>query len=363
MHVAFITDAPRIAGSEIWLLDVLPLLREAQIQSTVFLRGLPALDWLAQQLEQAGVRVERYGDLEQIPAATQHFDLRVVQGWTPATYHALMPKLAAPRWIISHDQLDFHYPQPLRLSYAEVYPWTKALPFRWADGVLTVSEWAGDFIRRRMGIQAVKVVKNGVKAQRFYPAPSAERQELRDHYGFERFTVLVPGRFAPEKNQWASVRAARLAPHLDFIFVGDMDSSVGKLCQSYVRTFALRNVHFWGRRQDMPELYRAADVLLQPTLAENQSLVTLEAMSSGLPIVTTDIPAQRELVQDGLTGLTVKPQPELLATALRALACHPERAKEFGAQARAFVVQHHTLEQSARGVAKVIREAAVGAES
>ncbi len=358
LSIAFLTDAPRVAGSEFWLLDVLPLLRGAGITSTVFLSDAAPLDEISKRFEAAGVTVRRYHDLATLPDLTRDFDLRVVQGWTPGTYHRLLPRLAAPRWVISHDQLDFHYPQPLRLTYAEAYPWTKALPFRWADGVITVSEWAGDFIRRRMGVREVQVVKNGVKADRFVPASPAEREKLRQDYGFTRFTVLVPGRFAPEKNQLASVLAARHAPELEFIFVGDMDSTVGKLAQTLKDRLKLDNVQFWGRRWDMPELYRAADVLLQPTLAENQSLVTLEAMSSGLPLVTTDIPAQAELVRGGKTGLLVRPQPRLLAMALNALAAHPERAQEFGRNAREYVLQHHKLEDSAARVAELLRGAA-----
>lgn len=60
----------------------------------------------------------------------------------------------------------------------------------------------------------------------------------------------------------------------------------------------------------MPELYRAADAVLLPTLGENQSLATLEAMASGLPVITTPIPAQAELIQDGLTGRLVPPGPQ-----------------------------------------------------
>ncbi|WP_291422980.1 glycosyltransferase family 4 protein [Deinococcus sp.] len=347
-----------MAGSEFWLLDVLPLLRGDDIQCTVFLRGTEPLHEIARRFEAAGVTVQRYADLHTLPDLTRHFDLRVVQGWTPGTYQALIPNLQKPRWVVSHDQLDFHYPPPLRQTYAEAYPWTKAPWFRRADGVLTVSEWAGDFIRRRMGAQNVQVVKNGVKTGRFYPAAPAERAELRRGFGFTRFTVLVPGRFAPEKNQLAAIRAARHAPELDFIFVGDMDSTVGQLAQGYKGFFRLQNVQFWGRRWDMPELYRAADVLLQPTIAENQSLVTLEAMSSALPIVTTDIPAQAELVQDGKTGLLVPSDPRLLVTALKALAAHPERARQLGEQARQYVLERHTLEQCAAGVARVLRGAA-----
>ncbi|MFC4425987.1 glycosyltransferase family 4 protein [Deinococcus navajonensis] len=350
------TDAPRVAGSELWLLDVLPLLRAQRLQSTLFLSDRPNLDVFAARFEAAGVEVRRYAALDELPELTRAFDLRVVQGWAPSTYRQLLPRLDSPQVVFSHDQLDFHYPQPLRTTYLEVYPWTKAWPFRSADAVVTVSAWAGDFMRRRMGLPDVRVVTNGVRWQDFRPAGAEERAALRAASDFRRFTVLVPGRFAPEKNQLAALLAARHAPDVDFVFCGDMDSGMGRLAEALRVRLRLQNVRFLGRRWDMPELYRAADALLQPTLAENQSLVTLEAMSSGLPVVTTPIPAQAELVRDGVDGLLVPAQPALLARALLALAAHPARARQFGAAARQRILDHHTLEGTALQVGQTLRD-------
>uniref|UniRef100_UPI00286990CD glycosyltransferase family 4 protein n=1 Tax=Deinococcus sp. TaxID=47478 RepID=UPI00286990CD len=252
-------------------------------------------------------------------------------------------------------QLDYHYPLGLKYMYRAIYRHTKAGPQRRADHVVTTSGWGEAFMRERFGLPDVGSIRNGVDAGRFHPADPAERDRLRRGLDFRRFTALVPGRFALEKNQLAAVRAARYAPGLDFVFAGDMDSSIGTAAQGLVRALRLRNVRFLGRRWDMPDLYRAADALLQPTLAENQSLVTLEAMASGLPVVTTPIPAQAELIRDGVTGLLVPPRPTLLAQALRALAAHPERARELGLTARQHVLHHHTLDTTAAQVADVLR--------
>ncbi len=355
LRLAVLTDAPRVAGSELWLLYVLPRLLPGGVQPTVFLRVGESLDRLAAQFGEAGIPVRRFTDLTGLPELTREFDLRLLQAWDPGTYLRLLPGLAAPTLVVSHDQLDYHYAPPLRALYRETYRFTKAIPLRRAGHVLTVSRWGADFLRGPMGLRDTTFVTNGVDPEQFRPVTSEDRATLRESLGFTRFTVLIPGRFTPEKNQWASVRTARHAPELDFVFVGDMDSSVGTLVQGYAARLGLRNVRFLGRRWDMPELYRAADALLQPTLAENQSLVTLEAMASGLPVVTTDIPAQAELVQDGVTGLTVPAQPDVLARALRALAAHPERTQEFGRAARQFVLDRHTTDHTAALVLAELR--------
>ena len=356
LTLAVITDAPRVAGSEVWLLDVLPRLLAHGQRATVYCVAAPALDRWAAQLAERGVDVVRGTELAALPDLTGGADLRVLQVWEPATYRTLLPRLRAPRSVVVHDQLDYHYGWPLQGIYREIYRRTKGQHLSGAEQRLTVSHWGAAFLRRELRVPDVAAVPNGVDTTRFAPLPDPERAALRARLGFRRFTVLVPGRFAPEKNQLAAVWAARQAPGLDFVFVGDMDSGGGQLAQRLAQGEA--NVQFWGRRWDMPDLYRAADVLLQPTLAENQSLVTLEALASGLPVLTTPIPAQRELVQDGQTGLLVPPQPALLAQALRALAAHPEQARRLGAAGRAWVREHHDLEHTAGRVAEAFARAA-----
>lgn len=350
------TDAPRVAGSEIWLLDVLPRLGAFGLHPHLYLPAHGTLDELAARFEQAGVPVERCTDLRDLAQRTQNADLRVLQVWNPPTYQTLLPALKPPRAVIIHDQLEYHYPPGLKQFYRQIYRFTKAKPLRGADGLLTVSRWGQAFLQNQMALSPVRNVQNGADTVRFRPGSAQEREQLRAAFDFKRFTVLVPGRFAPEKNQLAAVLAARHAPELDFVFAGDMDSALGELARRLQSPLKLNNVRFLGRRWDMPELYRAADALLQPTLAENQSLVTLEAMSSGLPIVTTDIPAQAELVQDGVSGLLIPPQPDLLARALRALSSHPERTQALGQAARAHVLARHTLENTAAQVAQALRE-------
>ncbi|MBZ9751462.1 glycosyltransferase family 4 protein [Deinococcus sp. HMF7604] len=358
LRLAVLTDAPRVAGSEIWLLDVLPLLREQGIQASVFLPQGAAMDELARRCAERGLEVTRHDGVGTLGPATASFDLRLLQAWTPHTYAAAQANLATPYLTVVHDQLDYHYPLGLKVLFQLIYAVTKARPLRRVGTVVTVSRWGQAFLERRMRLRGVLGVTNGVDTAVFAPAPAEARAALRRHLGFDTFTVLVPGRFALEKNQLAAVLAARHCPDLTFVFVGDMDSPLGVAARLLTRGLRLTNVRFLGRRWDMPALYQAADVLLQPTLAENQSLVTLEAMASGLPVVTTAIPAQAELVRDGADGLLVPPQPRLLAQALRALAQAPVQTAQLGRQARERVLSNHRLEHTAAQVADLIHRAA-----
>lgn len=69
------------------------------------------------------------------------------------------------------------------------------------------------------------------------------------------------------------------------------------------------HVHFLGfvPDDDLPRVYAAADVFVMPGVAELQSLATLEAMASGLPIVAADAMALPHLVHPGINGFLYRP--------------------------------------------------------
>ena len=188
LRVAFMTDAPRVAGSELWLLDQLPLLRAQGIESTLFLSPSERLDELARRFGAAGVAVERANSPDEWPARTAAFDVRVMQAWSPNTYRRVLPRLASPRVVISHDQLDFHYPQPVRAMYRETYPWTKARPFRAADPAVTVSGWAGERLRSQMALPGAGAVRTGLDPGKSRPATPEERPRLPAAIGSTLYT-------------------------------------------------------------------------------------------------------------------------------------------------------------------------------
>ena len=78
-------------------------------------------------------------------------------------------------------------------------------------------------------------------------------------------------------------------------------------------------VEFAGRvdNERMPELYREADLALNPSLADNMPISILEALASGVPVVSTDVGGVPFLVEDGKTALLVPPRnPEQMAVAV-----------------------------------------------
>jgi glycosyltransferase involved in cell wall biosynthesis len=183
----------------------------------------------------------------------------------------------------------------------------------------------------------------------------AARSLVRD-YGVDPARVAVVGA-GPVVVPPAAPRLARPREPA-ILFVGRAFASKGgrELVEAFLRVRReVPGAALWIVSQDRParlpegatfhgalgaaalaELYARAAVFALPTLREAFGLAFLEAMAFGLPVVATAIEAVPEIVEDGETGLLVRPRdPVALATACTALLADPSRARRLGEAGRA----------------------------
>jgi glycosyltransferase involved in cell wall biosynthesis len=109
------------------------------------------------------------------------------------------------------------------------------------------------------------------------------------------------------------------------------------------RNGVAEHTHFLGFVPDpaLPSAYAVADVFCMPGVAELQSLVTLEAMATGLPVVAADAVALPHLVRNGQNGWRYPPgDVAMLADRLAAVLIEPDLARTMGSTSRLIAVEH-----------------------
>ena len=155
-------------------------------------------------------------------------------------------------------------------------------------------------------------------------------------------TLGTVARLEPVKGVEYFIRAAALlstnlpAIKLKFVVIGGGELE-SKLC-NLAGSLGIRDlVVFTGARDDVPALLTALDIYVQPSLNEAMGRAPLEAQNMGLPVVVSRVCGLPDIIQEGITGLTVRPgDPAALAAALEGLVLSRELRARMGAAAKAW---------------------------
>ena len=192
--------------------------------------------------------------------------------------------------------------------------------------IVAVSEAVAQSARVAFGpIPQMTVVRNGVDTDRFTNPALPTRDAARAVLNLppDAVVVLCVARLSPEKGMNTLLDAAHIArhktPRLRVVVVGDGPQK-SELERAAHSASLGEIVTFLGARNDVPELLRAADLYVQPSLAEGLGLAAMEAMASGLPVVASRVGGLPEVVKENETGLLVPPgDAPALANALTLL--------------------------------------------
>ena len=172
----------------------------------------------------------------------------------------------------------------------------------------------------RHGFEYV-IVPNVVDLERFGAAASAPQQNERQPSRAP--AVLVARHLEPIYDIGTALRAFALlrATHpLASMLVAGSGPEHARLLQLAERLGIAAGVRFCGLLEHaaMAQCYQAADIVLNPSLADNMPNSMLEALASGVPVVSTNVGGVPYLVEDGRHALLVPPgQPEAMARAMR----------------------------------------------
>ena len=215
----------------------------------------------------------------------------------------------------------------------------------------------------RQYAEKCRVVPLSVDTERFINVVSDAATDVRQRHGIDPHArvVLAVGVLRYYKGLHILLDAMRQVD-ATLLLVGDGPEHE-RLEQSAAEHGIAERVRFAGHvaDNDLSAYYHAADVfvLASHLRAEAFGIVLLEAMASGLPIVSTELGTGTSVVnQHGKTGFVVPPaDPHALARALQVLLHNDELRHAMGKQARERVLAHYTHDQMIDGTLAVYDEA------
>lgn len=222
--------------------------------------------------------------------------------------HYVVPALL-PRPIVTtvHDVIQLYYPPEERAGLALFYlRVVLRSALRRSRVVITVSRTSRRDLINLFSADPGRlvVIPNGVDPELAARPSSSEVEALKEFYGLQAPLVLVVANNKPHKNLDVVLRAYHLAVRRhrvpgQLVFVGGVEPS-SRLADRAARLGLTDRVRFLGRvpQSHLRALYHVAAELLHISLYEGFGLPILEAMGAGLPVVTSNVGAMRELGED-----------------------------------------------------------------
>lgn len=260
--------------------------------------------------------------LDKVKPDVVHSQSHIVigRGLTRIAHRRGIP-VVATNHVMAENIIDFTTLPPVLDKIVIKLAWDDAKrTFGMSRAVTTPTRRAAEFLERTIDIDGVVPISCGIDKANYTP----------DLTPREHKRVLFVGRLTTEKHVEVTLEAiAKVVPELDvhFDIVGGGDQR-RNLEQTAHRLGLDDRVTFHGRtsEEDLRAAYTRADVFAIASIAELQSIATMEAMASGLPILAANAVALPHLVHDGENGYLFEPgdADDLADKLRRVLTASPE---------------------------------------
>jgi glycosyltransferase involved in cell wall biosynthesis len=191
-----------------------------------------------------------------------------------------------------------------------------------------------DFVISKLGVSEENtevIMGSGVDLDKFRPSPQPTGDPI----------VMLPSRLLWNKGVAEFVAAAEslkaTGVQARFVLVGDTDDgSPSAIPRSRLTEWKdSGSIEWWGQMDHMQDVLPIASIICLPSYREGLPKVLIEAAACGIPIVTTDVPGCRDVVQHYVNGMLVPAQDsEVLALTIRVLLGNPDLRKRMGEAGR-----------------------------
>jgi glycosyltransferase involved in cell wall biosynthesis len=219
---------------------------------------------------------------------------------------------------------------------------------------------------RRMlgGPNDVVLPGEGVDLQRFSPmaVPVETIKRLRDSLGLldNQPVVIMVGRMLWHKGVAEYVECAKILrkkhTNCRFYLIGPIDRlNPAHIDESVINKWELQgNIAYLGQREDIRDLMALADLLVLPSYREGLPTVLAEGAAMGMPLVATDVPGCRDVIEDGSNGFLVPARdPIALSVAIDKILSDAELRLRFQAASRSIAEKKfssQTIQQTIMGI-------------
>lgn len=203
----------------------------------------------------------------------------------------------------------------------------------------------------KLGVNSdsIYILKNAVDSEKFRQLSQEQKIYLKKKFRLTENSIIIGmiGRLWPQKNPQTLLKAFKIfadkQTHVHLCFIGD-----GELKSTLEHTSVLNGlsdrVHFFGWQENTELFLNTFDIFVLPSLWEGMPLAILEAQSTSLPCIVSDIPGNNHLIKEGINGfLFPTNNATYLADRLVYLITHPKERQFLGEVSRKIIEKDYNV--------------------
>ncbi|CAM3035487.1 glycosyltransferase family 4 protein [Paenibacillus taichungensis] len=228
--------------------------------------------------------------------------------------------------------------------YTLVNAFLERYAFRKSGKIIAVSEKVkNELIKLGIKHDKVQVIHNGVDVREFYPCETGKKSKM-DINPSQVVGLFAGDISSPRKNLDTVLKSMVSVPALSLVVAGSTNRSI---YPQMAEDLNIKDrVHFLGFRKDMGHIMRNVDLFIFPSRYEACSLVVLEALASGIPVVITEESGVTEIIRSSGENmpsgivLTDPNDAEQLTNVLNSLILNEMKMEKMGKKSREIALQN-----------------------
>lgn len=298
MKILHVITSLHIGGAEKLMLDLLPRLKERGYEVSLFLfdgtdtpfhRDLISLG-IRVICSSVGTSVYNPIHILRLRKILKNYDIVHTHNFSPQLFSAIARIGIRNVYFCTTE----HSTSNRRRSW-KWYTLVDRWMYRQYNCVIAVSGQAANNLLNHLKYEGVSIyqIPNGINVNRYFRAfPSPEILERFPHSNL----ICMVASFRTAKDHYTLIKSMQLlSEKYQLLLVGEGDTQ--KSCQAYANNLGVNDrVHFLGMRTDIPEILKAASVVVLSSHYEGLPLSSIEGMASSRPFIASDVDGLREVV-------------------------------------------------------------------
>jgi len=281
--------------------------------------------------------------------------------FSPDSYASLSTEI--PQLLTVHDLAFEHYPQGIPWMVEKYYRYYTPRFCHKAQHILAISDFTAKDIIREYDIDPdkISVVNNGV-SDIFKPLPEDRKIQVRQQFTRTNPYFIYVGAIHPRKNVLGILKAfesfKKQHPQLEHLLViAGRKAWKNEALEQFYQEMTYKNCVIWLEhlpRQQVAELIAASTAMVYPSFYEGFGLPVLEAMSCGVPSITSRNSPMEEIAGD--SGLICDPGDTELMGKYMYIYAHYRETREQAAKRALVLSEQYSWDITASRIAGIIEE-------